>query len=352
VAESLRGRHDRENPRRGGNKVKKRENKVPPLKHVVAIGGGTGLPALLEAIKPSGDGKDSFGLTAIVTVMDDGGSSGRLRRDLGTLPPGDIRNCLAALSEAPEMLKALLQYRFRQGELKGHSLGNLLIAGLAEITGDFASAVKNMHDILAIKGRIFPSTTDNVQLVAELTDGSMVRGEAAITRSGYPIQRLHLDPDGCRALPEACDALAEADLVLMGPGSLFTSILPHLLVPELARTLTESRAFKVYVCNLTTQPGETDGFTASMHLDALRSHVPGLSMDAILCNSAPFPAALLKSYERFNAEPVRVDDERLAASGCRLIHTDLLQTDLYARHDPAKLRRAVFGLFQSALEVA
>lgn len=323
-----------------------------PPRHVVAIGGGTGLPALLEAIKPSEAEDASFDLTAIVTVTDDGGSSGRLRRDLGTLPPGDIRNCLAALSDAPETLKALLQYRFKQGELKGHSLGNLFIAGLAEITGDFASAVKHMHDILAIRGRILPSTTDSAQLVAELADGSLVRGEAAIARSGYPIRRLSLDPSQCRALPEARQALAEADLVLLGPGSLFTSVLPNLLVRDLADALLRSAAYKVYVCNLTTQPGETDYFTASEHLDALRRHVPGLSPDAVLCNSAPFPEHLLESYARFNAEPVRVDAERLAASGCRLVHTDLLQADLYARHDPAKLRRAVFGLFQLALEVA
>ena len=323
-------------------------------RHVVAMGGGTGLPALLEAIKPSRDerGGPRFDLTAIVTVMDDGGSSGRLRRNLGTLPPGDIRNCLAALSDAPETFKSVLQYRFHQGELKGHSLGNLFIAGLAEITGDFASAVKHMHDILAIRGRIFPSTTDSVQLVADLADGSIVRGEGAITRSGYPIRRLRLDPPDCVALPEACDALARADLVLLGPGSLFTSVLPNLLVGGLARALVDSPAFKVYVCNLTTQPGETDGFTASEHLGALRTHLPDLSVDAILCNSAPFPAPLLENYGRFDAEPVRVDAEKLSASGCRLIHSDLLAADLYARHDPAKLRQAVFGLFQSALEVA
>ncbi len=331
-----------------------REDRPPRLGHVVAIGGGTGLPALLEAIKPSrGEhGGPRFDLTAIVTVMDDGGSSGRLRRDLGTLPPGDIRNCLAALSDAPETFKALLQYRFQQGELEGHSLGNLFIAGLAEITGDFASAIRHMHDILAIRGRIFPSTTDSVQLVADLADGSVVRGEGAIVRSGQPIERLRLDPPGCGALPEVCEALARADLVLLGPGSLYTSILPNLLVGELARALVDSPAFKVYVCNLTTQPGETEGFTASEHLAALRSHLPDLSVDAILCNSAPFPSQLRESYGRFNAEPVRVDAEKLAAAGCRLVHSDLLAADLYARHDPAKLRRAVFGLFQSALEVA
>jgi len=321
---------------------------------VVALGGGTGLPALLTALKPNrtASGEDLFDLTAIVTVADDGGSSGRIRREMGLVAPGDIRNCLVALSDAPEILRTLFQYRFTQGAMEGHAFGNLFIAALAEVSGDFAGAISHLHDILAIRGRIYPSTLDDVHLEADLVDGSVAQGEVAITRSAPPIRRVRLNPAGCRAMPEACDALRNADLVLMGPGSLYTSVLPNLLVGELAEAIRICRGRKVYLCNLTTQPGETDGYTASRHLEALVAHVgPGIC-DTVLCNDAPLPPDLRDQYSKERACPVEVDVAALEAFGVRVVCADLLSAGTYARHDPEKLRSQLLGLVRTALEVA
>jgi uncharacterized cofD-like protein len=316
---------------------------------VVALGGGTGLPALLESIKPTRNGASyPSEVTAIVTVTDDGGSSGRLRRDLGTLPPGDIRRCLVALSDAPDTLRDLFQYRFGAGELEGHSLGNLLIAALADISGDFASAVRKLHDILNIRGKIYPSTLDSVTLVAAMEDGTEVRGEGAITRARKAIGKIHLDPGDCRALPEACEALQNADLILLGPGSLFTSILPNLLVRQLAGAVRGSRARKVYVCNLVTQPGETDGYTVSKHLATILDHAGGGIVDTVLCNDAPLPRDLVEAYRAEGAAAVAVDALEVARLGSCLVQEDLLLAGApQARHDPAKLREALLGLLRS-----
>jgi uncharacterized cofD-like protein len=320
---------------------------------VVALGGGTGLPALLEALKPERGAppEECFEVSAIVTVADDGGSSGRLRRDMGVLAPGDIRNCLVALSDAPEILRTLFQYRFTQGELEGHSFGNLFIAALAEVSGDFAGAIQHLHDILAIRGRIYPSTPDSIDLVADLEDGSVVTGEAAITRSSPAIRRLRLEPAHCRALPQACEVLRQADLVLLGPGSLFTSVLPNLLVRDLAAALRSCRGRKVYLCNLATQPGETDGYTASMHLRVLQEHVGPWVCDTVLCNDAPLPAGLLERYSKERAMPVDVDAEAMEAMGCRVLHAPLLSAGAYARHDPIKLRDELRNVLRTAVEV-
>jgi uncharacterized cofD-like protein len=316
---------------------------------VVALGGGTGLPALLESIKPKRCGMPGpSDVTAIVTVTDDGGSSGRLRRDLGTLPPGDIRRCLVALSDAPDILLELFQYRFGTGELEGHSLGNLLIAAMADISGDFASAVRKLHDILNIRGKIYPSTLESVTLVASMEDGSEVRGEGAITRSRKEISRVRLEPGGCRALPEACEALQRADLILLGPGSLFTSVIPNLLVAELADAVRASRARKVYVCNLVTQPGETDGYTVSRHLAAILGHSGEGLVDTVLCNASPLPEDLVKAYKAEGACPVEVDALDVARLGPCLVQEDLLLENVsQARHDPAKLCRALLGLLRT-----
>jgi uncharacterized cofD-like protein len=321
---------------------------------VVALGGGTGLPALLAALKPepTTPAGETFDLTAIVTVADDGGSSGRIRREMGLLAPGDIRNCLIALSDAPEILRRLFQYRFTQGELEGHSFGNLFIAALAEVSGDFAGAISHLHDILAIRGRIFPSTPDDIHLVAELEDGSVVRGEAAITRSAPPVRRVHLEPSDCRALPAAGEALRNADLVLLGPGSLYTSVLPNLLVAELAEALRSCRGRKVYLCNLTTQPGETDGYRASEHLSALRSHIGPWVCDTVLCNCTPLPPGLQEQYSKEMARPVEVDLPQLHALGVRVVCADLLSPGAYARHDPEKLRIQLVRLARSTVEAA
>ena len=321
---------------------------------VVALGGGTGLPALLAALRPDRwpSPEETFDISAIVTVADDGGSSGRLRRDMGMLAPGDIRNCLVALSDAPEFLRSLFQYRFSQGELEGHSFGNLFIAALAEVSGDFAQAIRHLHDILAIRGRIFPSTLDSIELVAELSDGSVVRGEAAITGSAPSIRRLHLEPQGCRALPEACEVLRQADCVFLGPGSLYTSVLPNLLVGELAEALKACRGRKVYVCNLTTQPGETEGYRASDHLRALVEHVGPWVCDTVLCSCAPLPSGLKEQYSKERAQPVEVDGPTMEAMGVRVVCADLLSVGIYARHDPRKLREQLLELTRTAVEVA
>jgi uncharacterized cofD-like protein len=269
---------------------------------------------------------------------------------MGMLAPGDIRNCLVALSDAPEILRTLFQYRFQQGELDGHSFGNLFIAALAEVSGDFAKAIGHLHDILAIRGRIYPSTLDSIDLVADLGDGSVACGEGAITRSGPPIRRLRLEPPGCRAVPEARDALRQADLILLGPGSLYTSVLPNLLVPELAEALRASRGRKVYLCNLATQPGETDGFTASDHLEVLVEHVGPWVCDTALCNSTPLPAGMRERYSKERAQPVEVDIPALEATGVRVVCADLLAAGATARHDPAKLKAELANLIRTAVE--
>ncbi len=315
------------------------------LGRIVAMGGGTGLPAVLEALKPAcGAGSGACDLSAIVTVTDDGGSSGRLRREMGVLPPGDIRNCLVALSEAPEILRELFQYRFTQGGLEGHALGNLLIVALAEVTGDFAEGVRRLHDILAIRGRILPSTLESVQLLAERLDGSVVLGEKALPSPGVGIRRLTLQPPGCRALPDALAVLKTADLILLGPGSLYTSVLPNLLVPEIGQALRDAPGRKVDLCNLTTQPGETEGYTASDHVRVLYSHVGPWVCDTVLCNDAPLPDDVAATYADQGQVPVEVDRPALRALGCRVESADLLAEGPFARHDPDKLRSALIRL--------
>lgn len=321
---------------------------------VVALGGGTGLPVVLQALKPGRGPRepDVCDVTAIVTVTDDGGSSGRLRREMGAIPPGDLRNCLVALSDAPEVLRRLFQHRFSQGELEGHSFGNLFITALAEVTGDFARAVRSLHEILAIRGSIFPSTEESVQLVAQFEDGSSVRGEEAIPKARRRIHRVSLDPPGCSAPPEACEAIRLADAVVLGPGSLYTSVLPNLLVRPIARALQSSPARKVYVANLATQPGETDGYAASHHVQALFDHVGRGACDTVVLNSRPLPPALVAAYRREGAAPLEADTHRLEALGLEVVQADLLADGPVARHDPDKLRQALLHVIRARQEVA
>lgn len=252
---------------------------------VVALGGGTGLSALLRGLK-----SHTGNITAVVTVADDGGSSGRLRRSLGLPPPGDLRSCLAALSSDEDLLTQLFQYRFSgEDELGGHSFGNLFIAALAKVTGSFEAGVLEAGRVLAIRGRVLPSTLADVLLVAEKApeyEGQLVRveGESRIPEVTGPIKRMHLEPSSPPAYPEVIRAILNADMVVVGPGSLFTSIIPNLLVPDLREALTASPAFKVYVCNIATQPGETDGFSAADHLNAIQDHVPGALFDLMVAN--------------------------------------------------------------------
>ena len=299
---------------------------------VVAIGGGTGLSTLLRGLK-----EYTTNITAIVTVADDGGSSGRLRGELGILPPGDLRNCLAALAETEPLMAEVFQHRFERGSLAGHTVGNVLIGALDEITGDFVAAVSAASRVLAVRGRVLPATTDEVRLVARLEDGREVHGESAITAAGGRIAELRLLPEGARALPEACEAVAAADLIVIGPGSLYTSILPNLLLPELAAAVRAARGPRLFVVNMMTQPGETGGFSAADHLAALRALAgPGL-VDAVVVNTAPVSAARAAPYRLQGAAPVRVDRAALEGMGVHVVTGDLAAAEGLVRHDPERL---------------
>jgi uncharacterized cofD-like protein len=326
---------------------------------VVCVGGGTGLATLLSGLKGSvgarGDAADRGEggpagapiekLTAVVTVSDDGGSSGRLREEFQILPPGDIRNCIAALSEDTTLLKRLFTYRFEgNGTLGGHSFGNLLLTALTAVTGDFVQAVRVVGEVLAIKGTIYPSTRENVHVVAELSDGALVRGESRISESHLPIRSIRLEPEGCRPLPETLEAIGAADLIVLGPGSLYTSIAPNLLVGGVADAVRRSGARRVYVCNLMTQAGETGGFTASRHARALTEVAGEGLFDTMLLNSRIPPADLLAKYRVEGSEVVEVDDEGFEGLGIDVIRRDLMSATDLVRHDPAALAREVLAL--------
>ncbi|MCX7830164.1 MAG: YvcK family protein [Acidobacteria bacterium] len=325
-------------------------NSKNSLGKVVAIGGGTGLPALLEALKPIKGEAGFEKLSAIVTVSDTGGSSGRLRRDLGTLAPGDIRNCLVALSDAPELLRKLFQYRFSGGELDGHSFGNLFIVALAGVIGDFSSAVEKLHDILAIRGQIFPSTKENVELVAKFEDGSLIKGEELITQKRGKILDIALDPPNCSPPEGAVEVLMEADLILLGPGSLFTSVIPNLLVPEIKNAIIKSKARKIYVCNLVTQPGETDNFSASDHVKGIFKFSSKDVVDTILVNTEQMSPQILKNYIEAGSEPVKIDEDNLYSLNLAIVKKELLFEGEFLRHDPKKLRKAIFELIKTTVE--
>ncbi len=252
---------------------------------VVAVGGGNGLAALLRGLKAH-----TSNLTAVVTMADDGGSSGRLRRDMGMPPPGDLRNCLVALADDESVMSQLFQYRFPDGGLQGHSFGNLFMAALAEVTGDFERAVAESTHVLKVRGRVLPSTMDDVVLHAQLEGGRQVSGESTITAAERLPRRVWLTPEEPRPVPQAVAALLRADLVVLGPGSLYTSVIPNLLIPEVRRALKETRAWVVYVCNVMTQPGETDGYTAADHLEALYRHGMSGLVDVVLVNETPVTA--------------------------------------------------------------
>ncbi len=313
------------------------------LKHgprIVAIGGGTGLPVLLRGLK-----QYTGNLTAIVTVADDGGSSGRLRGEFGILPPGDIRNCLVALAETETLMDQLFHYRFGQGEgLAGHNLGNLLITALVDISGDFQTAILEASKVLKVRGQVLPSTLRQVVLHAELRDGTVISGESRIPEAGSPIKRVFLTPAECAPVPEALEAIAGADLVLLGPGSLFTSVLPILLVSEIAAAVTRSPAIVCYLCNIMTQPGETTGFKASDHLQAIYEHAGRGWIDYVLVNTRRITPAKQEKYARQGAAPVPIDDYDLYRMGVRLIKSDVLEEDELVRHDPQKLAHAIMNL--------
>jgi uncharacterized cofD-like protein len=307
---------------------------------IVVLGGGTGLSTLLRGLK-----KLSTNLTAVVTVFDDGGSSGRLRREQGILPPGDIRNCLVALAEAEPLLTRLFTHRFKGGALDGHSFGNLFIASMSQVTGDLETALKESSKVLAIRGRVLPATLKDVTLCAEMTDGTLVEGESAITRAGKTIRRVFLRPERVPPLADALEAIGDADLIVLGPGSLYTSVLPNLLVEGFVPALRRSRALKVYVCNVMTQQGETRGFRASDHARVLLEQGGRGLFDYVLVNTRrPRSPELLARYSREGAEPVDPDLDAIRALGLRPVSEDLISEEELVRHDPRKIAAALLQL--------
>lgn len=289
--------------------------------HVVAVGGGTGLSTLLRGLKGW-----TANITAVVTVMDSGGSSGRLRREMNILPPGDIRNCLIALAEDESKMARLFGHRFRDGgaALDGHSLGNLVLAGLQEMTGSFDRSIEELSSLLNIRGQVLPATLDDVELVAELDDGTLLHGEHEIGRSPRRIVRMALSKPRVRPYPKVLQVIGAADVIVLGPGSLYTSIIPNLLVDEVAREIERARAVKIYVANLMTQPGETEGYTLNDHLEALGEYVELAVFDYAIINRRAIPAELSARYRAEKATPVEVDIVEPNAHGIRLIEADLL----------------------------
>ncbi len=308
---------------------------------IVSIGGGTGLSTLLRGLK-----RCSADLAAIVTVTDDGGSSGRLRDEFGVLPPGDIRNCLIALSEDENLMSRLFRYRFTsEGGLHDHSFGNLFLTAMAGITGDFAEAVRLTSEVLAIKGVIYPSTNSNVTLRAQFDDGSWLEGETRITESRKPIRRVELRPGSADPLPDALRAILDADVITLGPGSLYTSLIPNLLVRELVPTIREATATKIYIQNIMTQPGETEDYTVTDHILALIDHCSGeLLFPNIILNSGVPSTEIMRRYEADHATLTRFNRESLTGMGLRIMERDLLAEDGVIRHDPDHLALAVLEM--------
>ncbi len=309
--------------------------------NVCVIGGGTGLSVLLRGLKTF-----PVDISAIVTVADDGGSSGRLRKELNIPPPGDIRNVLVALSEVEPLVEELFQHRFDDAAgLTGHSLGNLLLAGMSRITGDFAQGVQEISRVLNVKGKVIPASNDHITLSAEYTDGSIVRGESNIPLAGKPIRRVYLEPESPRPMPEAVYALEQADLIVLGPGSLYTSIIPSLLVPGMKEALLNSKARTVYICNVMTQPGETDHYSVADHIQAINKHAGGKVVNSVLINSQKVPGDFAAVYEEQGASPVEVDEDRLKRMNVQVIADELVTTAFGAvRHDAMKVSQRLVSL--------
>ncbi len=313
--------------------------------HIVVVGGGTGMPVLLRGLKQL-----PILLSAIVTVADDGGSSGRLRNEMAIPAPGDIRNVIAAMSEVEPMLVDLFQHRFDKGNgLSGHTLGNLLLAAMASITGDFYKGIKEISRVLNVKGRIYPIANQNLILNAEMEDGSVVSGESKIPLSNKKIKRVFLSPQQIEPLPEAIEAISKADLVVISPGSLFTSILPNLIIPKIGEALREAKGKVVYVCNVMTQYGETQGFSASDHVKAIENHIGENCIDAIVVHNAPIKQMVRKRYEAENAEPVHYDITRLLEMGLKVIEGDIIDHSRQTlRHDKDKIAKLLYSIIENA----
>jgi uncharacterized cofD-like protein len=306
---------------------------------IVTIGGGTGLSTILRGLK-----EFTSNITAIVTVTDEGGSSGRLRRDYDIPPPGDIRNCLVALAECEPYMQNLFQFRFEKGEgLKGHSLGNLLITAMTRITGDFEKGIEQISEILAVRGRVLPSTKERIKLKAEMEDGEIVAGETNIVSYGKRIKRLFIEPSAS-LLPEAEEAIRSADLIVIGPGSLYTSLLSNLLIEGMVEALESSRAKKVYICNLMTEKGETDGFKASDHIKAIKETIGKIPFQYVIVNTTRPRPEILERYKEEGAEFVEPDIEELRKMRLRVIAQPLMRQLLPLRHDNRKLAQILISL--------
>ncbi|MGI5921604.1 MAG: gluconeogenesis factor YvcK family protein [Syntrophomonadaceae bacterium] len=307
---------------------------------IVVIGGGTGLSVLLKGLK-----RYSSNLTAIVTVTDDGGSSGRLRNELGVLPPGDIRNCLVALAETETLMDKVFQHRFRHGcGLGGHNLGNLLLVAMTEITGDFISAIKEVSKVLAVRGTILPATLEHVTLAAKMRDGTVVFGETSIREYRSSIERLFLTPSQCMPVPDTIDAIMAADAVIVGPGSLYTSIIPNLLVNDVTEAIALSTATTIYVSNIMTEQGETDNFSSADHLRVIRDHIGRQIFDYVIVNTGTIDEDRLKRYWQEQAVPVKAADQEIAEMGIKVLKQDLVAESGVAWHNPDKLARTILGV--------
>ena len=317
---------------------KRQERFLEKGPRVVALGGGTGLATLLQGLKSY-----TKNITAIVTVTDTGGSSGRLRDELDMLPPGDIRNCLVALADAQPLMLDLFQYRFENGSgLKGHSFGNLFITALSKVTGDFDRAIKESSKVLAIRGSVIPSTLEKVGLVGEFEDSVVIEGETNITARGMAVKRVRLKPENCRATQEALQAIENADIVLYGPGSLFTSVIPNLLIKDILSKLLQSEAKKFYITNVMTQPGETNDFSVYDHLSSLIHHTDPRIFDAVFVNTAPIPEEILARYRAQNAFPAVLDVDRIREKGYEVVEGEMVMLTDQVRHDPDKLAKFIF----------
>jgi uncharacterized cofD-like protein len=325
----------------------RRLNKGPKI---VVVGGGTGLSTLLRGLKVY-----SAHITAIVTVADDGGSSGRLRREIGVLPPGDIRSCLAALADEEKLLTELFQYRFEAGDgLVGHSFGNLFLTAMSEITGDLEQAIAASSQVLAVKGRVLPATLADVRLWAKLADGRHIEGESKISKAGGQIVKIGCTPSRPSALPAAIEAIQEADYIILGPGSLYTSIIPNVLVPEITEAIAASQAPRIYVCNIMTQPGETQGYGVSDHIHAIDNACGKQLFDAVLVyTKLPSPISLQR-YAKENSHPVFFDQEAVSKLGRRVVRANVMDEDKetgYVRHHPERLAWALLRWYSRAQKI-
>jgi uncharacterized cofD-like protein len=307
---------------------------------VTVIGGGTGLSVLLRGIKSV-----TSNITAIVTVADDGGSSGRIRQDLGMIPPGDLRNCLVALADTEPLMEKLFQHRFGgEGGLAGHNFGNLFIAAMTEVLGDVEQALKESSKVLAVRGRVLPASTQKVRLWARMTDGSTVEGESQIPLVNKRIDRVYLQPEETMPVESSLEAIRDADAIILGPGSLYTSILPNLLVQGVADTLRKSQAVKIYICNVMTQPGETDGYSASEHVQAILDHVGRGIIDYVVINNQNVAEELRQKYADQGAYPVTSDVDVIEAMGIKAVLADVINETNLVRHDPLKLSRTIVSM--------